>query len=56
MREWVGLLMYWAAGESSELFPGPQSAVCDRTVEACRRRAALLFRRIGRALPPGLVR
>jgi len=37
MREWVGLLMYWAAGESSELFPGPQSAVCDRAVEACRR-------------------
>src|SRR3979411_2182112 len=35
MREWVGLLMYWAAGESSALFPGPQSAGCDRAVEAC---------------------
>jgi uncharacterized SAM-binding protein YcdF (DUF218 family) len=23
-REWVGLLMYWLAGQSSELFPGPQ--------------------------------
>jgi len=36
MREWVGLLMYWAAGESSALFPGPQSAACEGA-EACRR-------------------
>ncbi|HEX4557490.1 MAG TPA: YdcF family protein [Xanthobacteraceae bacterium] len=36
-REWVGLLMYRLAGQSSELFPGPQGAACDRTVEACRR-------------------
>ncbi|HEY2136780.1 MAG TPA: YdcF family protein [Xanthobacteraceae bacterium] len=23
MREWVGLVMYWLTGQSSELFPGP---------------------------------
>src|ERR1700704_5776363 len=36
MREWVGLLMYWAAGESSALFPGPRGAACEGA-EACRR-------------------
>ena len=23
-REWVGLLVYWFTGRSSELFPGPR--------------------------------
>ena len=22
-REWIGLLVYWVTGRSSELFPGP---------------------------------
>lgn len=25
MHEWAGLLVYWLSGDSSELFPGPQS-------------------------------
>lgn len=28
MREWVGLLVYWLTGRSSELFPGPRPG-CD---------------------------
>ncbi|MFL9824535.1 YdcF family protein [Rhodoplanes sp. SY1] len=28
VREWVGLLVYWLTGRSSELFPGPRPA-CD---------------------------
>jgi hypothetical protein len=23
MREWIGLLVYWMTGRSSDLFPGP---------------------------------
>jgi uncharacterized SAM-binding protein YcdF (DUF218 family) len=26
MREWVGLLVYWLTGRTSELFPGPSAA------------------------------
>jgi len=40
MREWVGLLVYWVSGRSSELFPGPASAAgCDLASAAdhCRR-------------------
>jgi uncharacterized SAM-binding protein YcdF (DUF218 family) len=38
MREWIGLLAYWLAGHSSELFPGPiQRADCDRAAaDSCR--------------------
>ena len=37
VREWVGLLTYWVSGRTSELFPGPQSAGCDKGAqEACR--------------------
>jgi uncharacterized SAM-binding protein YcdF (DUF218 family) len=24
MREWIGLLVYWLTGRTSELFPGPR--------------------------------
>jgi len=39
VREWVGLLVYWVTGQSSELFPGPaRGGGCDRAsvVENCR--------------------
>lgn len=35
-REWVGLFVYWAAGRTRELFPGPVTAGCDKTKENCR--------------------
>lgn len=35
LHEWVGLLVYWLSGDSSELFPGPQTA---ETVRADNRR------------------
>jgi uncharacterized SAM-binding protein YcdF (DUF218 family) len=37
-REWVGLVVYWLTGRSSELFPGPRRAGCDFTARAdgCR--------------------
>ena len=38
-REWVGLLAYWMSRYSSELFPGPLVAGCDRSSsssETCR--------------------
>ncbi len=41
VREWVGLLVYWLSGQSSELFPGPARAGgCDRASAAdnCRPR------------------
>lgn len=39
MREWIGLLAYWASGRSSELFPGPvRRGECDRvsSLDNCR--------------------
>jgi uncharacterized SAM-binding protein YcdF (DUF218 family) len=39
VREWVGLLVYWLSGQSSELFPGPAlGSGCDRASAAdnCR--------------------
>jgi uncharacterized SAM-binding protein YcdF (DUF218 family) len=37
IREWVGLVTYWASGRTSELFPGPTQAGCDRAgLDACR--------------------
>jgi uncharacterized SAM-binding protein YcdF (DUF218 family) len=38
-REWVGLVAYWFAGHTSELFPRPATPGCDRTMatDACRR-------------------
>jgi uncharacterized SAM-binding protein YcdF (DUF218 family) len=37
IREWVGLVAYWASGRTSELFPGPSQAGCDQAVlDACR--------------------
>jgi uncharacterized SAM-binding protein YcdF (DUF218 family) len=37
VREWVGLVAYWLAGDTSELFPGPAPRGCDnaRTNENC---------------------
>ena len=36
-REWVGLVIYWAAGYVPELFPGPVEGGCDITqADACR--------------------
>jgi uncharacterized SAM-binding protein YcdF (DUF218 family) len=40
VREWFGLLAYWLAGHTSELFPGPATQVgCDTATarEGCRR-------------------
>ncbi|MFZ5692767.1 MAG: YdcF family protein [Pseudomonadota bacterium] len=38
MREWVGLVVYWLSGHTSELFPGPAaSAGCDNAQDNCRR-------------------
>jgi uncharacterized SAM-binding protein YcdF (DUF218 family) len=38
-REWIGLLVHWLTGRSSELFPGPHRFGCDHTSAAdnCRR-------------------
>jgi uncharacterized SAM-binding protein YcdF (DUF218 family) len=37
VREWVGLAVYWATGQSSELFPGAGGAPgCDRAADNCR--------------------
>jgi uncharacterized SAM-binding protein YcdF (DUF218 family) len=37
VREYVGLITYWASGRTSELFPGPVTAGCDRAAkDACR--------------------
>jgi uncharacterized SAM-binding protein YcdF (DUF218 family) len=38
IREWVGLVVYWASGRTSELFPGPVVAGCDGAPgrDACR--------------------
>jgi uncharacterized SAM-binding protein YcdF (DUF218 family) len=37
-REWVGLVIYWAAGYMPELFPGPLQAGCDKAAtNNCRR-------------------
>lgn len=30
MHEWAGLLVYWLSGDSSELFPGPESTGTER--------------------------
>jgi uncharacterized SAM-binding protein YcdF (DUF218 family) len=41
MREWVGLIAYWATGRTSEFFPGPRGdAGCDiaRASDGCRPR------------------
>jgi uncharacterized SAM-binding protein YcdF (DUF218 family) len=40
VREWVGLAIYWLAGHSAELFPGPVAqSGCDRAgaLDNCRR-------------------
>jgi uncharacterized SAM-binding protein YcdF (DUF218 family) len=38
VREWIGLVVYWLGGWSSELFPGPaQHGECDRSsLDNCR--------------------
>ncbi len=39
-HEWVGMLMYWLTGRSSELFPGPaRNGGCDKanSADQCRR-------------------
>lgn len=37
MREWVGLVVYWLTGRTSELFPGPRTAGgCDTAKDSCR--------------------
>jgi uncharacterized SAM-binding protein YcdF (DUF218 family) len=36
VREWIGLVTYWLAERTSELFPGPMSAGCDRGQDDCR--------------------
>ena len=39
MREWAGLVAYWLAGQTSELFPGPRAdGGCDLASSAdnCR--------------------
>lgn len=37
VREWVGLVVYWLTGHSSELFPGPLPAAgCDTARDNCR--------------------
>jgi uncharacterized SAM-binding protein YcdF (DUF218 family) len=36
VREWAGLVVYWLAGNTSELFPGPGVGGCDRATDNCR--------------------
>lgn len=37
IHEWAGLIVYWLAGRSSELFPGPRTAGCDKLwADNCR--------------------
>ena len=38
VREWIGLVVYWLTGQSSELFPGPiRRGDCDRaSLDNCR--------------------
>jgi uncharacterized SAM-binding protein YcdF (DUF218 family) len=36
VREWAGLVVYWLAGNTSELFPGPLVGGCDRATDNCR--------------------
>lgn len=38
VHEWTGLLVYWLAGRSSELFPGPRaSTACKEANAGCKR-------------------
>ena len=37
VREWVGLIVYWLTGRTSDLLPGPHAAAgCDKSADGCR--------------------